>query len=67
MLTDKPTTLDKFEECSKNIENYCRIGPIGNGIYCIGKGIYTGIKGWENFQKILKEQKEQLKKLNNHK
>lgn len=64
MLTAKPLTLDKFEECSKKIENYCQIGPIGNGIYCVGKGVYTGIKGWENFQKTLKEQ---LKKLNNHK
>lgn len=66
-MLKKPLTIEDFEECTKKIKDYCQIGPIGNGIYCIGKGMYTGRKGWEEFQKELKRRVQMLKELNNHK
>lgn len=67
MLNIKPLTLEDFEEYTKKIENYCQLGHIGNSIYCIDKGIYTGRKGWEEFQKELRSRVQALAKLNNHK
>lgn len=62
-MLNKPLTIEYFEERTKKIKDYCQIGPIGNGIYCIGKGMYTGRKGWEEFQKELKRRVQTLAKI----
>lgn len=37
------------------------IGKVCPGVYKIGKGMYTGEKGWEEFLKVLKEELNNLK------
>lgn len=40
------------------------IGPIGDGLYKIGPGTWTGKKGWEQFNKALEKEAENY--LNNN-
>ena len=55
--------IDIFDKRRMNRNgNYPEIGEVKNnpGMYHLGNGTYTGRVGWENFNKMLKEQTNEL-------
>ena len=51
----KNISLKDIEDVIKELDYYF-IGEVSPGCYQIGKGMYTGIRGYENFIKILNEE-----------
>ena len=48
----------KIAEASKEYfeGNFPAVGPVGDGLYHIGEGCYTGREGWNDFNKaVIKE------------